>query len=94
MTRHQVVKDADVQTERGSRRFDVADRPFQFEVIPQVCTVAEVCHFLRISPRQFSRLMARRVLALAEVKGLDTNRRFTGESVAKEIKRLSQIRVA
>jgi hypothetical protein len=64
----------------------VSDRPTQFETIPQVCLIDDVCRLLRISERQFHYLMARRVLALAELPRFDRKRRFTGESVARVIR--------
>lgn len=62
------------------------DRPVQFEVIPQVCLIADVCRILRVSESQFFRLMARRKLALVELQRFDRHRRFTGESVARVIR--------
>ncbi len=64
----------------------VSDRALQFETIPQVCLIADVCRLLRISERQFHYWMARRVLALVELPRLDHKRRFTGESVARVIR--------
>lgn len=90
----QVAQDEAVQPEHGARRFDVADRPYQFAVIPQVCTLAEVCDLLRVSERQLHYMLARKQLALAELARIDRKRRFTGESVAREIKRLACKRVA
>jgi hypothetical protein len=89
----QVAQGPRLETEQRVRRFDVAERPLQFEVIPIVCLVSEVCHFLRISPSQFHRLMARKALALVELEPLDSTRRFTGESVKREIERRSGWRV-
>lgn len=83
-----------LESERTARVFHVSDRPLQFEVIPLVCLVSDVCHHLRLSPRQFHYLMARKELALVELDALDRQRRFTGESVAFEIKRRSQQKVA
>lgn len=65
---------------------DVSDRPLQFQTIPQVCLIADVCRFLRVSERQFHYLMARHQLALVELTKIDKRRRFTGESVARQIK--------
>lgn len=75
---------ADVQQ---SARPRTSDRPLQFELIPQVCTIADVCHFLQVSERQFHYLMARKKLPLAEVD-IDSTRRFTGESLARTIRLL------
>lgn len=72
--------------EQGSRPLDVSDRATQFQVIPQVCLIEDVCRILRLSQSQFFRLMARRDLALVEMKKLDRHRRFTGESVARVIR--------
>jgi hypothetical protein len=66
---------------------ETAERPYQFETIPTVCTTADVCRILRISERQFHRLMDRRELALVELRRLGKSRRFTGESVRFEAKR-------
>lgn len=71
----------------------VSDRPLQFELIPQVCLVADVCHFLRISESSFHRLMKAGELALVELRPLDSTRRFTGASVAFEIKRRASRKV-
>lgn len=76
------------------RIFHVSDRPLQFELIPLVCLVSDVCHHLRLSETQFYRLMARKALALVELQPLDSTRRFSGESLAFEIKRRSQRKVA
>ncbi len=92
-TVEQIPQHEAVQSQDGARRFDVSDRPFQFAVIPQVCTFAQVAELLAVSERQLHYLLARKKLALAEVTGLDKKRRFTGESVAREIKRLSTKRV-
>lgn len=64
----------------------VSDRALQFQVIPQVCLIADVCRILRLSESQFFRLMARRELALVELPRLDRHRRFTGDSVARVIR--------
>lgn len=63
--------------------FETADRPFQFETIPTVCLITDVCRILKLSPRQFRYLMARRALALVELPAWDRKRRFSGESVAR-----------
>lgn len=68
---------------------DVSDRPYQFEVIPHVCLIADVCRILRISERQFHYLMARKTLSLAEIH-IDSTRRFTGDSVARTIRLLAR----
>lgn len=65
----------------------LSDRPLQFETIPNVCTIADVCRCLRISERQFHYLMARKQLALVELRRLAKCRRFTGESVRLEARR-------
>lgn len=65
---------------------DVSDRPFQFKTIPQVCFIADVCEHLRLSERQFHYLMARKQLAIVELVKIDKRRRFTGESVVRQIK--------
>lgn len=65
---------------------ETADRPLQFETIPNVCLVADVCRILKFSERQFYRLMAQRKLALVEMAPFDSTRRFTGESVARVIR--------
>lgn len=75
------------EPERQDRPFQVSDRPLQFEVIPLVCLVDDICHHLRLSERQFYRLMEKRELCLSELEPIDRVRRFTGESVAFEIKR-------
>lgn len=64
----------------------LSDRATQFQVIPQVCLIADVCRLLRISTRQFHYLMDRHELALTEMKRFDRKRRFTGESVARIIR--------
>ncbi len=64
----------------------VSDRATQFETIPHVCLIADVCRLLRLSERQFHYLMARRELALVELPRFDRKRRFTGESVARVIR--------
>ncbi len=64
----------------------VSDRALQFETIPHVCLIADVCRLLRISERQFNYLMARRALALVELPRFDRKRRFTGESLARVIR--------
>ncbi len=71
----------------------VSDRPLQFELIPQVCLIDDICHHLRISDTQFYRLMQRGDLALVELEPMDSTRRFTGESLAFEIKRRSRRRL-
>lgn len=65
---------------------EMSDRATQFEVIPQVCLIADVCRLLRISERQFHYLEARHKLALTEMERFDRKRRFTGESVARVIR--------
>lgn len=65
---------------------ELSDRSTQFQVIPQVCLIEDVCRLLRVSESQFFRLMARRALALAELPRFDRKRRFTGESVARVIR--------
>lgn len=67
-----------------------SDRPLQFEVIPHVCSIADVCRLLLLSESQFFRLMARKRLALAELDLGDSKRRFTGESVARVIRMRKQ----
>ncbi len=89
----QIAQDEAVQPEHGARRFDVSDRPFQFPLIPLVCTLAETAALLRMSERQLEYMLARKQLALAELARIDRKRRFTGESIAREIKRLSTKRV-
>lgn len=76
----------DAVADQGQRVDDVADRPYQFPTIPHVCLIADVCRILRISERQFHYLMARKALALVELARVDRVRRFTGESVARQIK--------
>lgn len=73
--------------EHDERARDLSDRPLQFEVIPNVCLIADVCRILRISERQFHYLDARKALALVELRRLSRVRRFTGESVRLEAKR-------
>jgi hypothetical protein len=73
--------------ERASRAADLSDRALQFEVIPNVCLIPDVCRILRISRRQFEYLDARRELAIVELRRLDRKRRFSGESVAREARR-------
>lgn len=51
------------------------------EQIPATCLVSDVLKHLRISRRTFDRLMARRELALVELKPIGRLRRFSGESV-------------
>lgn len=65
----------------------LSDRALQFETIPNVCTIADVCRCLRISERQFHYLMARKELALVELRRITRRRRFTGESVRLEARR-------
>jgi len=72
--------------EQADRPLDLSDRATQFQVIPQVCLIDDVCRLLRISKRQFGYLMARRQLALQELPRFDRKRRFTGESVARVIR--------
>lgn len=69
---------------------ETTPHPYQFQVIPQVCLVRDVCAILQLSEAQFYRLLRARKLALREVRGLDSTHRYTGESVAAEIKRLSR----
>lgn len=90
MALQRIDQDERLEAQQREGRFDTSDRPLQFEVIPQVCLIADVCHFLRLSKRQFHYLMARQQLALVELAPMDATRRFTGESVAFEIKRRSQ----
>lgn len=70
------------------------DRPYQFEVIPQICLLKDVAHHLRMSERQLLYMLKRKDLALVELARIDRVRRFTGESVVREIKRLAQRKVA
>jgi hypothetical protein len=70
-------------TEQPARPLHTGDRPTQFELIPHVCLIADVCRILRLSERQFHRLMTRQQLALVELPRWDRHRRFSGESVAR-----------
>lgn len=72
--------------EQADRNPHLSDRATQFEVIPQVCLIEDVCRLLRLSERQFHYLMARHALALVELQKFDRRRRFTGESVARVIR--------
>ncbi len=51
----QIPQHEAVQSQDGARRFDVSDRPFQFAVIPQVCTFAQVAELLAVSERGANR---------------------------------------
>jgi hypothetical protein len=85
---HTAEQIADTRTptsEQVSRPLGLSDRAFQFEVIPNVCLVEDVCRILRFSERQFSRLMRQKALPLVEIH-IDSTRRFTGESVARAAK--------
>jgi hypothetical protein len=82
VSRHQTLQTVDPETEQEARARDTSDRPFQFERIPNVCLVADVCRILRLSRSQFFRLLAAKQLALVEIR-LDATRRWTGESVAR-----------
>lgn len=82
----QALEAAPSSTEQRIGPPDVSDRATQFQVIPQVCLIADVCRILRLSETQFFRLMARHELALVELKRFDRRRRFTGESVARVIR--------
>lgn len=75
------------QAEQAIGPLDTSDRPCQFERIPTVCLIADVCRILRIGESTFHRLMARKRLALVEIK-IDRTRRFTGESVARVLRTL------
>lgn len=67
------------------------DRPYQFATIPQVCKTADVCRLLGISERKFYYLRARKALALVELQRVSRHRRFTGESVARQIRLWAQV---
>lgn len=86
MSDKQALQAAAATAEQPVRPVDSSDRPLQFELIPNVCLIADVCHHLRISESQFFRLMDRRELALVELPKWDRRRRFTGESVARVIR--------
>jgi hypothetical protein len=73
--------------EQDARALNVSDRSLQFEVIPNVCTIADVCRILQISERKFFYLMVRKDLALVELRRVGRVRRFTGESVRFEARR-------
>lgn len=81
----QHAEPSDTSLEQAPRPLGLSDRPYQFEVIPQVCLIGDVCHFLQMSERQVYRLLSQRKLALVELD-LDSTRRFTGESVARVIR--------
>lgn len=74
------------QPEHVDRALDLSDRATQFQIIPQVCLIADVCRILRLSVRQFHKLMGKHALALVELPRFDRRRRFTGESVARVIR--------
>lgn len=86
MSRKQILQPVAAEPEQVSSSLDLSDRATQFQVIPQVCLIADVCRLLRISTRQFHYLMDRHELALTEMKRFDRKRRFTGESVARIIR--------
>lgn len=80
------VKAIDAGAQADAHADQFSDRATQFQVIPQVCLVGDVCRILRLSTRQFHYLMARHELALSELPRFDRRRRFTGESVARVIR--------
>jgi hypothetical protein len=83
VSRHQTLQALAPESEQQTRPLDTSDRPLQFERIPNVCLVADVCRILQMSERQFRYVMARQQLALVELPRWDRYRRFTGESVAR-----------
>lgn len=84
MSRLQTVEPV---AEADAHHDEVSDRPLQFERIPNVCLIGDVCRILRISESRFFRLMQHKELALVELRRLGRRRRFTGESVAREARR-------